>query len=73
MNGISHPTNVFIDQDRGNDEQQFPLWQKNFPKVANFWKVELRFKAFYFKNAKNTEGVLLKLILSFAKSKFVEC
>jgi hypothetical protein len=32
---------------------------KNFPKVANFWKVMLQFMAFLLENAKNTEGPLL--------------
>jgi hypothetical protein len=44
---------------------------KNFPKVCNFWKVVLQFKTFYFENAKNTEGVLLKLILNFPKLKLM--
>jgi hypothetical protein len=41
---------------------------KNFPKVANFWKVELRFKTFYFKNAKNTEGGAFKINTKFSKA-----
>jgi hypothetical protein len=40
-------------------------------RITKFWKVELRFKAFYFKNAKNTEGVLLELILNFPKPKLL--
>jgi hypothetical protein len=49
--------------------QQFLFWQITFQKFQTFWKVELRFNAFYFKNAKNTEGVLLKLILNLQKRK----
>jgi hypothetical protein len=40
-------------------------------RITNFWKVGLKFKAFYFKNAQNTEGVLLELILNFPKGKLL--
>jgi hypothetical protein len=44
---------------------------KNFPKVANFWKVDLRFMAILLENAQNTEGVLWILTPNFPKRKLL--